>query len=248
MNTSNSLKIKIGLQLNSLLRKIGIELLRYPNLDIRRRMKLFDNFKINKIFDVGANVGNYAISLRKFGYKGDIISFEPLSNVFTILKKNSDRDNKWIAANMAIGDIDGETTINVAANTDSSSLLGMLPLHVESAPEAQYIGKEKIKICKLDTIINNYIKEEDNIFLKIDTQGFEKNVIDGAINSLPIIKGIQIEMSLVHLYEGDLIYTDMIEFLKSNGFHLYSLENGFAHPKSGQLLQVDGIFYRNRNA
>ena len=244
MKSKKNIKIKIGLFLNTIIKNFGIQLLRYPDMDIRRRMKLFEHFKINKIFDVGANVGNYAISLRKFGYTGEIISFEPLSEIFTILKNNSEGDKKWRIENIALGDVDGETIINIAGNNDSSSLLGMLPAHTESAPEAQYVGTEKIRINKLDTIFNNFTKDNDNIFLKIDTQGFEKNVIDGAEDSLNKIRGIQIEMSLVHLYQGDFIYTEMINILKSKGFDLYSIENGFANPISGQLLQVDGIFYR----
>ena len=85
--------------------------------------------------------------------------------------------------------------------------------------------------------------------LKIDTQGYEKNVIDGATKSLGSIKVIQLEMSILPLYENEMLYVDMINYLDKKGFQLFSLENGFSDQHTGQLLQVDGIFVqKNRHA
>ena len=120
----------------------------------------------------------------------------------------------------------------------------MLPDHVNSAPHSSYIGKEKITVRKLDSVMKDYYSKGDNILLKIDTQGFEKQVLDGAEQSLPIIRGIQLEMSLLPLYSDSILYLEMIELLKNKGYKLYSLENGFSNPETGQLLQVDGIFFR----
>ena len=80
--------------------------------------------------------------------------------------------------------------------------------------------------------------------MKIDTQGFEKNVLEGSINSLKYINGIQIELSLKPLYKGSLLYLDMIKYMKRYNFELVSLENGFSDHKTGELLQVDGIFFK----
>jgi hypothetical protein len=85
-----------------------------------------------------------------------------------------------------------------------------------------------------------------NAYMKIDTQGFEKNVIEGAKESLKDIKGLQLELSMVELYQGETLVTDMINYIEDKGFTLYSLEPGFYDTKSGQLLQVDGIFYRQK--
>jgi hypothetical protein len=78
--------------------------------------------------------------------------------------------------------------------------------------------------------------------VKIDTQGYEKNVIDGATASLDKIKVFQLEMSIFPLYENEMLYLDMIQYLDNKGFQLFTLENGFSDPKTGQLLQLDGIF------
>lgn len=81
--------------------------------------------------------------------------------------------------------------------------------------------------------------------MKIDTQGFEKNIIDGANESLKHFKIIQLEMSIVPLYENEMLYIEMINYLDKRGFQLFSLENGFSDRTTGQLLQVDGIFVQN---
>ena len=78
--------------------------------------------------------------------------------------------------------------------------------------------------------------------IKIDTQGYEKNVIDGATESLNNIKIIQLEMSILPLYENEILFIEMINYLDKKGFQLFSLENGFSDLTTGQLLQVDGIF------
>jgi FkbM family methyltransferase len=237
--------MKIIKLINKVINPYGAQLTRYPYSDIKRRIKLLDHFKINKIFDVGANVGEYVMTLRKLGFDGEIISFEPLTKTYNILKQNSQNDKRWLALNIALGVRDENSIINIAGNTDSSSILEMLPSHLKSAPHTKYIGKEKIMVKSLDSIFNEYYNKDDNIYIKIDTQGFEKNVIKGATKSLSIIKGIQIEMSLIQLYKGGILYLEMIDLLKDFGFDLYSVENGFFDPNSGQLLQVDGIFFRN---
>jgi hypothetical protein len=117
--------------------------------------------------------------------------------------------------------------------------------HLQSAPDSKYIGKTKIEIAKLDSLFDNIYEPEDSILLKIDTQGYEKFVLLGAEKSISKIKGIQLEMSLTPLYEGELTYLEMINHLNSLGFSLYSLEFGFSDPQSGQLLQVDGIFFKD---
>ena len=182
------------------------------------------------------------ITIKTFGYSKKIISFEPLNSAFEVLKKASDGDNNWDIYNYALGSEYAKNFINVAANSGSSSILNMLPQHIKSAPESQYINKEEIEIKKLDAVISSFCSNVENVMIKIDTQGYEKNVLDGAEESLKFIKVIQLEMSLVPLYENEILFLEMINHLSGKGFELYSLENGFSDRNTGQLLQADGIF------
>jgi FkbM family methyltransferase len=230
--------------INELLQNVGVQIKKYPPLDFRRRISMIHSNGINKILDIGANTGIYGMEMRKFGYSGEIISFEPLTDAFKELSKNSKKDKKWRIQNYAIGDFDGETIINISKNSVSSSILEILPEHYEKEKNAKYIDKEKIKICKLDTVYTDFYKPGDKVFLKIDTQGYEKNVLDGARKSIPYISGLQVELSLVSLYIGSSLFLEMIEYINSFGFTLCSVENGFYDEKTGRLMQLDGIFFR----
>lgn len=224
--------------------RFGIDIQRYPDGDLKSRMVAIDHFEINLIFDVGANSGQYALQLRELGYGGKIVSFEPLGAAFQQLNKVASRDDSWWAQNVALGNKVGFDYINVSRNSCSSSLLNMLSSHYDAAPDSIYVDKEKIEIKKLDDIFSDYYESSDNVLLKIDAQGYEKHILEGAINSLKWIKGIQMEMSLIPLYEGSPLFTDMIKFMEENGFRLYAIENGFGNLNNGQQLQVDGTFYR----
>lgn len=224
------------------LRKIGIQIKRYPDLDLKRRYQLMSKLNIEIILDVGANTGQYSSTLRELGYNNRIISFEPLKNAFNQLQNNSIKDNYWSVHNYALGNENCISAINVANNSYSSSILEMLPSHFESAPESKYIDKQKIEIKRLDTVFNSFGIDSNKIMLKIDTQGFEKKVLDGASKVLDKISLIQLEMSIIPLYENEMLFTEMISYLDKKGFQLVSLENGFFDNSTGQLFQVDGIF------
>lgn len=211
---------------------------------MQNRIKLLNHFNIKTILDVGANTGQFAYYTRKFGYRNTIISFEPLSSAFAILKEFSKNDPAWHIENCAIGDFNGEIEINIASNSQSSSILDMMPVHLKSAPYSAYCGKEQVKINKLDSIITNYSDNPGDIFLKIDTEGFETKVLEGAEQLLKSIKGIQIELSLVELFRGETLITEMLNLIEKKGFTIYSIEPGFYNKNTGQLLQVDGIFFR----
>jgi len=222
--------------------KKGYQIKNFPDKDLKNRMKMINHYHINTVFDIGANDGGYAKQMRKIGFKGKMVSFEPLKSVFKVLEQISSKDKNWTVKNYALGNEDAKGMINVAGNSYSSSLLNMLPAHLKSAPQSKYIAQEEIEIKKIDSIFNEFCTKDDQVMVKIDTQGFEKNVIDGAKESLQKIKILQLEMSLVPLYESEMLYMDMINYLDQKGFQLFSLENGFAEPTTGGLLQVDGIF------
>ena len=231
-----------------ILSKIGIQIRRYPDFDLVRRMKIVNQYHINTLIDIGANAGQYAVNMRKIGYCGKIISFEPLKSAFAELKKNSSKDNNWIVNNYALGNENAESRINFGSNSFFSSILNMLPTVIKSAPEAVFTSQEEIEIKKIDTVFNSFCTKKDSVMIKIDTQGYEKNVLEGATESLKNIKIIQIEMSLVRLYENEMLFLEVINYLYDKGFQLFSLENGFSDSTTGRLLQVDGIFVQKERS
>ena len=118
----------------------------------------------------------------------------------------------------------------------------MNQIHIDNRPISKYIGKEEIVVKRLDSIIHELINPDEEIYFKIDTQGYEKKILDGAEQTLHNIRVIQLEMSLVELYRRSMLIYDMIPYMESKGFFLSSIERVFYDPKSTRLLQVDGIF------
>lgn len=233
-------------EMRKLLWKLGYDFSRFAPVShpIARRKSLFRFYDINTVLDIGANSGQFGRELRKeIGFNERILSFEPLSTAFVLLKEHARHDPRWEAFNFAIGDTNEKKEINIAGNSYSSSLLDMLPAHLQSAPESKYVGRETIEIRTLDSIFEG-LKAAGNVYMKIDTQGFESKVLKGAGKSLPSIGTVQLEMSLVPLYDGELQFVEMCSLMERKGYNLVALENGFTDDASGQLLQVDGIFRR----
>lgn len=226
----------------------GIEITKYPTDELDRRIKLINNYNINVILDIGANIGQYGSEMRNLGFKGEILSFEPMKEAFGKLQKNATKDPLWKVFNYSIGERDGQTTINVAKNSVSSSLLENLPQLTDSAPEAAFVQKETIEIRKLDNIFESLGLIGKNIYLKIDTQGYEEMVLKGAEQSLQHVTGMQIEMSFIPSYEGAMTFDIMKTKLNNLGFHLLALENGFYDKKTGKQLEIDGIFYKKNKS
>jgi FkbM family methyltransferase len=222
-------------------KKAGFQVKRYPETYLIRRKRLITSNFIDLILDVGANIGQYGLEIRELGYNGEINSFEPLNEAFNKLKVNIRGDKKWKIFNYALGEQNGFDFINISKNSASSSIKSILPRHLNNAPESEIIGKESIEIKKLDSFFFDYYKDYKNVMLKIDTQGYEKSVLNGAEESLRMIRLIQIELSLVELYNDEVLFIDMLAYLKSKGFSLYSIEDGFYEKHTGQQLQVDVV-------
>lgn len=200
---------------------------------------------INVLFDVGANIGQFVSELRMYGYTGKIISFEPLPQAYESLTLQAGQDANWIVhSRCAVGASIGEIEMNVSRNLVSSSILPMLSVHENAAPESRYTHTEQVPLITLDSVLEEYTSLSDNVFIKIDTQGYEWAVLDGASQALKQSKGLLLELSLVRLYDGQRLWTDYIERLKEVGMSLYSIQPGFSEPKTGQTLQVDGIFFK----
>jgi len=143
-----------------------------------------------------------------------------------------------------LGDTEEKREINIAGHSSSSSLVDMLPSHLKAAPESKYIGREIVEVRRLDSIFGNLCKPTNRVYMKIDTQGFESKVLKGAENSLMQIDTVQLEMSLVPLYEGEMLFNEMCMLMTEKGYSLVAIEAGLSNQDTGQLLQVDGIFHR----
>ena len=232
--------------LKKVLRRFDLELRNFSieKSENARFFTMLSHHKVNTVFDIGANEGQFGVILRDFGYKGKIVSFEPLTEAREKLNRISQDDPLWeIAPQAAIGDEDGEIEIHIAGNSESSSILNMLDSHIEAAPSSKYIGKEKVLLRKLDTLSQDFVDDNSVVFLKIDTQGYEEKVMNGAHALMKNIVGLQLEISLVPLYEYHSLLEEMLQNIKEKGFELWGISTVFSDPKTAQLLQIDATFF-----
>jgi FkbM family methyltransferase len=198
---------------------------------------------INVVLDVGANVGQFARWIRDAGYTGKIVSFEPLSDAHHTLSQMAKRDSRWIVApRMALGSGLGSIDIHVAGNGVSSSILPMLAAHKGAAPDSRYVETQSVVLNRLDDVYP--LSQEDRLLLKVDVQGYEKAVLDGSVRLLKNCRAVIIEMSLVPLYEGQSLAIELWTHLMSVGFQACYFNPGFRDPRSGRMLQMDGVFVR----
>lgn len=238
---------QLGKIIRRLLRSIGYDIVYYRPADhaLARRKWLLDRYGVKTVLDVGANSGQFAQILWEIGYRGEIVSFEPLPDAYAVLEANAAASGRaWQARKLALGERDSRSTIHVAGNSYSSSILPMLARHERAAPESRYVRDVEIEVTRLDAIFLPAWRAGGGVYLKIDTQGYEKQVLEGAAKSLPFIDTIQLEMSLSALYEGEMLFDAMYGLLTSKGYRLVAIEPGFSDSEDGELLQVDGIFHK----
>lgn len=198
---------------------------------------------IDTVLDVGANVGQYATLLRSAGFDGRIISCEPLSGAFEQLSRRSSGDARWTTLNVAVGAEPGEATINVAANSFSSSIRDMTDAHLRTAPGSRFIAAEVVPVTTVAELSATHAVDPARTLLKIDTQGFEGEVLQGAGDLVGRLAAIQLELSFVELYDGQLLFDDLVSSMATHGYRIQQLEPGISDP-DGRMLQVDGLFVR----
>lgn len=237
----------LGTLVKRAVRYCGMELRRYnpATSESARFMAQLSANNINLVLDIGANAGQFGRMLRESGYRGRIVSFEPLSQPREKLLRLSQNDPLWeVAPRAALGSEEGEIEIHVAGNSVSSSALNMLDAHANAAPGSSYIGIERVPLKRLDTFASEYLRNDSVTFIKIDTQGYEDRVLEGASELLKQATGVQLELSLVELYAGQKMYDELIRTVESHGFALWGLASGFADLRNGRTLQIDATFFR----
>lgn len=232
-----------------MLNRAGVDIVpfRVSRHPIARRRHLFGQNEIDLVLDIGANCGQYGCFLRRVGYNGRICSYEPLSSAYAELRSTASTDPQWDVHRLGLGETEGNATLNVAQNSESSSILPMLPAHLRGYPESRYVATETVPMTTLAKVLDG-LPSTSRIFVKVDTQGYERQVIEGAGSAIANVRGVQLEMSLVSLYEGESLMPEMINFMKSKGLILMSVEPGSSDPRTGQLLQLDGLFFRPPSA
>lgn len=197
---------------------------------------------IDLVLDVGANEGQFAIALREKGYSGEIVSFEPIASVFKKLAACAARDQYWTARQVALGDRIGTAEMTVTADTVFSSLKPQSALLHGRHPDTAIVAHETVELTTVDRIFAVFGGRR--VFLKIDAQGFEEQVLAGAETSLRHIAAVQLELPAVHFYEGVWSFGEAMIFMERSGFTLAQLHPVVWLPGEAAFAEVDCLFRR----
>lgn len=202
---------------------------------------------VDCVFDVGAHVGEYATSLRRAGYAGDIVSFEPVSGSFRELKERAAPDPRWHVHQTALGDTDEIREINVTATTTFSSLRS--PRHDHVAEFAvlgnQVQSRESVVVRRLDTVFDEFFPSEppQRIFLKLDTQGWDLHVLAGLGSVDAAIVGAQSEMSILPIYDGMPDFRTSLDAFGTAGFEIAAMF-AVSRDQFQRLVEFDCVMLR----
>jgi FkbM family methyltransferase len=203
------------------------------------------HFRITCLLDVGANVGQYGAMLREWGWRGRIVSFEPLPDAHAALERRAVADPAWqIAPRMALGREEGKAELEVSAESDMSSILPQSQLLRRISPSSAVVRRETVPLRRLDEVAPPYLRPDDRVFLKVDAQGYDAEVLAGAARLLERLAGVQLEMSLVPLYEGERDFRSLLDDLAALGFEPWLFLPGYFERKLARQLQLDGVFMR----
>jgi FkbM family methyltransferase len=187
--------------------------------DLRRRL---DFLKVDLVLDVGANAGQFRDMLRgPVGYRGRIVSFEPVPELAEGLAARAAGDKLWRVHHLALGAAAGEASFNVMEHSQFSSFLQPTSADVAIFSDTNKVARQvTVRVGTLDDVLPELLREAPaaRIFLKLDTQGFDLEVLKGAEGVLGGIAAVQIEASVRRIYEGAPAYQQVISYLEERGF------------------------------
>ncbi len=201
---------------------------------------------INVVLDVGANDGDYGREIRDEGYTGRIVSFEPNPDAFVRLSRSIAKDPLWDAYQLGVGDKDGVLTLSVANDDVFSSFKSITKLG-EASHHAKQARTEQVKVVRLDEFLAQNPDLLDRTYLKIDTQGYEMEVLQGAGDMLKKMAAVQAEIGLIKTYQGEIDWLDAIRWMRENDFELATAICNSALTDEAQAREFDFVFMRARS-
>lgn len=200
---------------------------------------------IDAVVDVGANTGQYGRMLRSAGYDGPILSFEPLPGPRRLLLEAAAADPRWrVAPALALGEAAGRVILERSAESDMSSILAQSPLLRAISPSSAVLERLEVPCARLDALEALLEPAWRRLHLKIDVQGYEPKVLDGASGLMARIQTIQLELALKAVYEGEADWRTMVDRLAAMGFEPVLVLPGYFERKLARMLQMDVVFSR----
>lgn len=208
--------------------------------------RLLDQYSITTVIDVGANAGQYRNLIRKrIGFSGVIHSFEPLPYLAAQLTTRGKNDSRWHIHNVALGNENTTLPLNVMASEVFSSFRQPDTSATKSfVPGNTIVRTEFVPVRRLDDFAQDLEGVEGGVvLLKIDTQGFDLDVILGAKDLISKVSILQFELSLQPIYKGVPHYLEMLKVVQELGYEI----SGFfpiSHDEYLRAVELDCVMIR----
>ncbi len=208
--------------------------------------KLFARLGVDAAIDVGARAGEYGAWLRRNGYSGPLVSFEPVAESYAVLERRASADPVWTTRRCALGRDDGMAEINVAHATEFSSFHAVNDAARSEFGSNVYVDRvERVERHRLDALLPDlFAPSARNVFLKVDTQGWDLEVLEGATGTLDRIVALQTEVSMHAIYEDAPTIVDSLAWLDAHGYAV----SGFfpvGYDARGRVLEFDCVAVRD---
>lgn len=208
-------------------------------------LKFLKEFEVDLVLDIGANKGQFAQGLFNYGYKNQIISFEPIKVLNDTLKRKSLNISQWhIYEPCCLGELESQTVIKISNLMGNSSVLPIKSSKY-NVENSHYVKEESVPQINLGSLnSNSIVKNSQRVFIKMDIQGYEYEVLKGLKDKIDYnIIGFILELSLIELYENQKNYLLVCQLLKDFGYDLV-----YVVPESirkNRMIQCNGLFLRN---
>ena len=230
--------------IGALLEGAGLHVTRSMNTLREKRLEVLQGLEIPVVLDVGANIGQYAMELRNSKYNGRIISFEPDPRSYSELAVIETLQQGHVCLQMGLGSANGEAQFLVRKNSTCSSFRSPARNNGLETDLYDVESSVAVPVQTLDSVLPEISRKDERFYLKIDTQGFEREVLLGAGNTLKRTDAVEVELSLTALYEGQALLPEIWGMLAEAGFRPAWIERGYRDPGDIWLVQVDGLFVR----
>lgn len=202
---------------------------------------------VNVVLDVGANSGQYAKRLRRDGYTGRIVSFEPIPLIADRLEKAAADDPDWHVVRCALGDRDQQVEMNVGVGQGRfSSLLPASGFGRTWSSRIDAHSPVPVSVRRLDGLFEESVAgvADPRVYLKLDTQGYDLQAFAGAGELVTRFVGMQSEMSLVPLYDGMPHLTEQLTTYEAAGFQVTGMFPVIIDRPTMRVIEFDTVMVR----
>lgn len=231
-----------------LVRRLGFDVAPFPGAAGHwpRIVGLLHAHQIDVVFDVGANTGQYVRALRNNGWQGRVVSFEPVAAAHARISAAAEGDPAWtVAPRGAVGAAAGEIDILVSPESDMSSALPLTATAHDRLKSTRPHATERVPVVTLEDAIARFARPGDAVFVKSDTQGFEDRVLDGLGEAASRVAGVQLELSLQPIYEGQPDHLTLLNRLDGMGLRPHLVIPGYWSRHYLRMLEYDVVCFRD---